>query len=140
MLKHHLHNRPNLRTAGGGGNPWLFPSSHPGKHIDPQSIMHRLRDLGINLLGASNSALQNLVAAVPLRSSPNYSVTATKSPSGTQSSRHSHGPDTSPSGIALPTPISCGGFPDRFIDRPAVDVDGSNTYATADVSRVELAV
>ena len=44
------------------------------------------------------------------------------------------------SGMALPTPISCGGFPDRFIDRPAVDVDGSNTYATADVSRVDLAM
>ena len=42
--------------------------------------------------------------------------------------------------MALPTPISCGGFPDRFIDRPAVDVDGSNTYATAAVSRVDLAV
>jgi hypothetical protein len=66
MIKRHLQNRPNLRTTGGGvDNPWLFPSSHPGKHLDPQSIMHRLRDLGINLLGARNSALQNLVAEVP---------------------------------------------------------------------------
>ena len=66
MLGHHLHNRPNLRTAGGSvGTPWLFPSSYPGKHLDPQSIMMRLRKLGINLLGARNSAIQNLVAEVP---------------------------------------------------------------------------
>ncbi len=66
MLIQHLHNRPNLRTAGGMvATPWLFPSSFPGKHVDPQSIMKRLRDLGVNLLGARNSALQNLVAEVP---------------------------------------------------------------------------
>jgi hypothetical protein len=66
MIKRHVQNRPNLRTTGGGAdNPWLFPSSHPGKHLDPQSIMHRLRDLGINLLGARNAALQSLVAEVP---------------------------------------------------------------------------
>jgi hypothetical protein len=46
-------------------NPWLFPGYHPGKHLDAQTIMLRLRKLGINLLGARNSALQNLVAEVP---------------------------------------------------------------------------
>jgi hypothetical protein len=43
QLNYHLHNRPNLRTAGGAiGTPWLFPSSRAGRHIDPQAIMHRL--------------------------------------------------------------------------------------------------
>jgi hypothetical protein len=66
MLRHHLHNRPNLRTSGGGtATPWLFPSSHPGKHLEAQHVMKRLRHLGINLLGARNSAIQNLVAEVP---------------------------------------------------------------------------
>ena len=66
LLGHHLRNRPNLRTAGGSaGTPWLFPSSYPGKHVDSQSIMKRLRDLGVNLLGARNSAIQSLVAEVP---------------------------------------------------------------------------
>ncbi len=41
------------------------PAHRAGKHLDPQSIMLRLRNLGINLLGARNSALQNLVAEVP---------------------------------------------------------------------------
>ena len=66
MLGHHLRNRPNLRTGGGMvANPWLFPGYHPGTHLDPQSVMHRLRKLGVNLLGGRNSALGNLVAEVP---------------------------------------------------------------------------
>jgi hypothetical protein len=66
MLRDHLTNRPNLRTTGGTRDtPWLFPGSHAGKHLDPQSIMHRLRKLGINLLGARDSAIQNLAAEVP---------------------------------------------------------------------------
>jgi hypothetical protein len=66
MLTHHLHNRPNLRTGGGMvANPWLFPGYRPGKHLDPQAIMQRLRKLGISLLGARNSALGSLVAEVP---------------------------------------------------------------------------
>ena len=66
MLRHHLNNRPNLRTAGGAvATRWLFPGYHAGKHLDPQSIMFRLRELGINLLGARNAALQKLVAEVP---------------------------------------------------------------------------
>ena len=66
MLDTHIRNRPNLRTTGGvAATPWLFPSSRPGRHLDPQSIMNRLRGLGIDLLGARNTALQNLVVQVP---------------------------------------------------------------------------
>jgi hypothetical protein len=66
MLKAHLRNRPNLRTAGGmAATPWLFPGHNPRKHLDTQTMMHRLRNLGINLLGARNSALRNLVTEVP---------------------------------------------------------------------------
>ncbi|QSN49948.1 hypothetical protein I3U39_13590 [Mycobacteroides abscessus subsp. abscessus] len=55
-----------MRTAGGTrGTPWLFPSHHPGQHLNPQSIMFRLRDLGINLQGARNTAMQQLVSEVP---------------------------------------------------------------------------
>ena len=44
---------------------WLFPSNRPGRHLDPQFIMKRLRNLGVNLLGARNTALQSLVVEVP---------------------------------------------------------------------------
>ena len=57
---------PGLRTTGGGAcAPWLFPSTYPGKHLEAQNMMKRLRALGVNLLGARNSAIQNLVAEVP---------------------------------------------------------------------------
>lgn len=96
MLIHHLHNRPNLRTGGGmSATPWLFPGYRPGKHPDVQSITIRLRWLGINLLGARNSALGNPVAEIPLPWSPNSSDTATKSPSGTPNSPPNHGRVTS---------------------------------------------
>ena len=66
MIQHHLDNRPNLRTAGGMvTNPWLFPGHRAGKHLDPHTMMMALRTLGIDLLGARNSALQNLVAEIP---------------------------------------------------------------------------
>ncbi|SKV34101.1 site-specific recombinase XerD [Mycobacteroides abscessus subsp. massiliense] len=66
LIREHLANRPNLRTAGGTAEtPWLFPSNRAGSHIDPQTIMQRLRSLGINLHGARNSALQHLVKEAP---------------------------------------------------------------------------
>jgi hypothetical protein len=66
QLHHHLYNRPNQRTTGGAvGTPWLFPSNRPGRHLDPQSIMMRLRWLGINLLGSRNTALRKLVSQIP---------------------------------------------------------------------------
>lgn len=64
--------------------------------------MKRLRALGVNLLGARNSAIQNLVAEVPLPSSQNFLVTATKSRIATQKLQRNRGGDTSPSGCGLP--------------------------------------
>ncbi len=64
LLKSHIANRPNLRTAG-AGNPWLFPGYRPGEHLHPNTLMDRLRWLGIDLLGARNSALRELVTQVP---------------------------------------------------------------------------
>jgi hypothetical protein len=66
LLTSHVRNRPNLRTTGGlAATPWLFPSSRPGRHLGPQFIMRRLRNLGIDLLGARNTTLQSLVVGVP---------------------------------------------------------------------------
>jgi hypothetical protein len=66
MLTDHVHNRTNLRTGTGMiANPWLFPGRNAGKHLDPQTIQVRLHSRGISVLGARNSALQNLVAEIP---------------------------------------------------------------------------
>lgn len=64
LLRSHITNRPNLRTAG-AANPWLFPGYRPGEHLHPNTLMDRLRWLGINLLGARNAALRELVTQVP---------------------------------------------------------------------------
>ncbi|MPV88377.1 recombinase XerD [Georgenia ruanii] len=65
LLRDHLNNRPNLNTAAGPDSPWLFPSTRAGGHLHPDTLMHRLRDLGVNLLGARNRALADLVTEVP---------------------------------------------------------------------------
>jgi hypothetical protein len=66
MLAGYVDNRPHLRAAGGLANsPWLFPSVRPGRHRQPSEIMVRLGRLGIDLLGARNTALQSLVVAAP---------------------------------------------------------------------------
>lgn len=66
LLTVHLHNRTNLRTgAAMASSPWLFPGRNAGKHLDPQTMQMRLNDRGISVLGARNSALQNLVAEIP---------------------------------------------------------------------------
>ncbi len=64
LLKSHITNRPNLRTAG-ADNPWLFPGYRPGEHLHPNTLMDRLRWLGMDLLGARNTALRELVTQVP---------------------------------------------------------------------------
>lgn len=64
LLKNHISSRPNLRTSG-ADNPWLFPGYRPGEHLHPNTLMDRLRWLGIDLLVARNTALRELVTQVP---------------------------------------------------------------------------
>lgn len=65
LLRDHLASRPNMRTANSSGNPWLFPSTRAGYHLHPNTLMKRLRNLGVDLLGARNAALRDLVQRVP---------------------------------------------------------------------------
>jgi hypothetical protein len=65
LLIEHLASRPNMRTGSSTGSEWLFPGYRPGRHIHPNTLMERLRELGINLLGARNASLRGLVAEVP---------------------------------------------------------------------------
>jgi hypothetical protein len=57
LLASYMHNRPHLRTAGGlATSPWLFPGIRPGRHLQPQELRVRLAQLGIDPLGARNTA------------------------------------------------------------------------------------
>jgi len=65
LIKEYLAARPNLRTGAGPVSPWLFPSTLAGRHLHPNTVMDRLRDLGVNLLGARNRAIGELVLECP---------------------------------------------------------------------------
>lgn len=65
LIRTHIARRPNLRTAGGPDSPWLFPSPLAGRHMNPNTMTYRLRDLGVNVLGARNRAIDELVLQVP---------------------------------------------------------------------------
>lgn len=65
LLREHLIARPNLRTGAGPDSPWLFPSTLAGRHLHPNTVMDRLRELGVNLLGARNRAIGELVLECP---------------------------------------------------------------------------
>lgn len=52
-------------TTSGPESPWLFPSTLAGRHLHPNTVMDRLRDVGVNLLGARNGAIGELVLECP---------------------------------------------------------------------------
>lgn len=57
--------RPNMNTAANQTSQWLFPGVTAGHHINPQTLMGKLRANGIDLQGARNSAMRELVRAIP---------------------------------------------------------------------------
>lgn len=65
LLTEHLAARPNMRTGSSSGSQWLFPGYRAGQHIHPNTLMERLREVGIDLLGARNASLRALVTEVP---------------------------------------------------------------------------
>ena len=56
---------PNTQTVNTTGNPWLFPGQRAGPHLTADVVARRLRHIGINLLGARNRSLRELVRQVP---------------------------------------------------------------------------
>ena len=65
LLREHLRNRPNLRTGSDSSSPWFFPGNRAGDHVHVDTIMHRLRQLGLSNLGGRNRALDELVIECP---------------------------------------------------------------------------
>ncbi|MEE2062249.1 hypothetical protein [Rhodococcus artemisiae] len=65
LLEEHCTHRPNLRTTAGTTSTWLFPDYRHGSHLHLHTLMDRIRNLGVDLLGARNAALRALVTEVP---------------------------------------------------------------------------
>ena len=64
LVRLHVKNRPNTATTN-SNSPWLFPSNRAGQHLHPNTIMLRVRQLGIDLRAARNRALADLVTTIP---------------------------------------------------------------------------
>lgn len=64
LIRQHTNNRPNLATTN-SNSPWLFPGNRAGQHLHPNTIMDRLRELGVDLRAARNRALADLVTTMP---------------------------------------------------------------------------
>ena len=81
IFRAHLQQLPNLNTAAHRDNTWLFPGNQPGQHIHQNTLMNLLRDAGIDLRGAKNAALRELVLQMPaavVADSFNYSYKITE--------------------------------------------------------------
>jgi site-specific recombinase XerD len=63
LFHQHLAQRGNHRTMN-HHSPWLFPGTRAGQHISEQSLMHRLRSLGIDIQAARNAALHDLIKEI----------------------------------------------------------------------------
>ncbi len=64
LIRQHTKKRPNLATTN-KNSPRLFPGKRAGQHLHPNTIMARLHELGVDLRGARNQALAELVTTAP---------------------------------------------------------------------------
>ena len=65
IVRAHLDALPHTNTSAHRANTWLFPGMRPGEHLHQNTIMSRLRERGIDLLGARNASLRALVLEMP---------------------------------------------------------------------------
>jgi integrase len=63
LVHQHLAHRGNHRTMNYQSR-WLFPGTRAGQHISEQSLMPRLRSLGIDIRAARNAALHDLTKEI----------------------------------------------------------------------------
>jgi site-specific recombinase XerD len=96
LLRQHLRRRPNMQTAANATSPWLFPGSRAGQPLTADRMNHQLRNLGIPLRQARNSALRQLVQDMPPPSPPEPWVTASPSSNTTPSRQRSSSTATPP--------------------------------------------
>ena len=59
LLQQHLDSHANQKTTNHQSR-WLFPGTRAGHHLTEQTLMQRLRKLGIDIRAARNAALHDL--------------------------------------------------------------------------------
>lgn len=64
LLHQHLAQPPHRHVAN-TGTDWVFPGVRAGQHLHPNTMLIRLRALGIDLRGTRITVLRDLVQRVP---------------------------------------------------------------------------
>lgn len=64
LLHDHLAQPPHRRVTN-TDTAWVFPGVRAGQHLHPNTMIMRLRGLGIDLRGTRNTVLRDLVQQVP---------------------------------------------------------------------------
>ncbi|MET3567959.1 hypothetical protein ABIC47_003473 [Leifsonia sp. 563] len=65
IIRGHLASRARTRTNSAANNPYVFPGLRAGSHITRSQLKTELNALGIDVLAAKNTSLDELVAAMP---------------------------------------------------------------------------
>jgi hypothetical protein len=65
VVRAHLADRSRTRTRSAAQNPFLFPGMHAGAHITRGQLKTELNAMGVDILAARNTTLDELVAAMP---------------------------------------------------------------------------
>lgn len=65
IVSAHLAARARVRTQRVDDNPYLFPGIRAGRHITAQQLKEELNALGVDVLAAKNTSLDDLVTRMP---------------------------------------------------------------------------
>lgn len=65
LIARHMANRDRAGTVASSENRYLFPGAKHGSHINQSHMRAVLSKLGLNVLAAKNTTLDELVAAMP---------------------------------------------------------------------------
>lgn len=65
ILRLHLAELPHQTTSAHSVDRWLFPGAQPGRHVNQNALMTKLRRAGIDLQGAKNATIRALVIDMP---------------------------------------------------------------------------
>lgn len=65
IVRTHLSDRSRTRTKFAAQNPFLFPGMRAGAHITREQLKNELNTMGVDILAAKNTTLDELVAEMP---------------------------------------------------------------------------
>jgi hypothetical protein len=65
LVRAHLAGRPNMQTAANKDCPWLFPGNMPGRPMNVDGLVTKLRKVGVPVMATKTGAWQQFVREGP---------------------------------------------------------------------------